>query len=181
MSADDAVKLIHPNDTVAISGFASAGTPKDSITALAHRIGEARDAGDDFTINLLTGASVSPQTERLLAEVDGIACACPTNPSPPRAAESTPAPWTTSTSTSPTSPSRSGRGTTAPSTSPSSRSPGCTADGELIPSTSVGNNKTWLDVAEKVILEVNSCVPAQMKGMHDIYYGTALPRTASRS
>jgi succinyl-CoA:acetate CoA-transferase len=29
-------------------------------------------------------------------------------------------------------------------------------DGRLVPSTSVGNNKTWLDQAEKVILEVNS-------------------------
>jgi succinyl-CoA:acetate CoA-transferase len=28
-------------------------------------------------------------------------------------------------------------------------------DGRLVPSTSVGNNKTWLDLAKKVIIEVN--------------------------
>ena len=50
-----------------------------------------------------------------------------------------------------------------------------TEAGELIPSASVGNNKTWLDVAKKVILEVNSWVPDAMTGIHDIYYGTALP------
>lgn len=33
---------------------------------------------------------------------------------------------------------------------------GITAHGELIPSSSVGNNKTWIDRADKVILEVNS-------------------------
>jgi len=33
---------------------------------------------------------------------------------------------------------------------------GIAADGELIPSSSVGNNKTWIDQADRVILEVNS-------------------------
>src|SRR5690606_30128221 len=52
---------------------------------------------------------------------------------------------------------------------------GITDTGELIPATSIGNNKTWLEVAEKVILEVNSWVPDAMDGVHDVYYGTALP------
>jgi succinyl-CoA:acetate CoA-transferase len=52
---------------------------------------------------------------------------------------------------------------------------GVTADGLLIPSTAVGNNKTWLEIADKVILEVNTKPPARMEGMHDIYYGTAIP------
>ena len=44
-----------------------------------------------------------------------------------------------------------------------------------MPSSSVGNNKTWLEQADKVILEVNRWQPAALEGMHDIYYGTALP------
>ncbi|MHB8275315.1 MAG: acetyl-CoA hydrolase/transferase C-terminal domain-containing protein, partial [Dermatophilaceae bacterium] len=52
---------------------------------------------------------------------------------------------------------------------------GITEDGALIPSSSVGNNKTWIDQADRVILEVNSWQPAELEGMHDIYYGTALP------
>jgi succinyl-CoA:acetate CoA-transferase len=52
---------------------------------------------------------------------------------------------------------------------------GITEDGQLIPSSSVGNNKTWIDCAEGVILEVNSWQSPHLKGMHDIYYGTALP------
>ncbi|HZV09891.1 MAG TPA: acetyl-CoA hydrolase/transferase C-terminal domain-containing protein, partial [Novosphingobium sp.] len=40
---------------------------------------------------------------------------------------------------------------------------------------SVGNNKTWLDRASKIILEVNSWQSADLEGMHDIYYGTRLP------
>jgi succinyl-CoA:acetate CoA-transferase len=52
---------------------------------------------------------------------------------------------------------------------------GVTEDGKLIPSSSVGNNKTWIDRADKVILEVNRWQPPELEGMHDIYYGTALP------
>jgi succinyl-CoA:acetate CoA-transferase len=52
---------------------------------------------------------------------------------------------------------------------------GVLEDGRLIPSSSVGNNKTWLDQADKVILEVNSWQPAALEGMHDVYYGTQRP------
>ena len=50
---------------------------------------------------------------------------------------------------------------------------GILPDGRLIPSSSVGNNKTWLDQADKIILEVNTCKTRGLEGMHDIYYGTA--------
>ena len=52
---------------------------------------------------------------------------------------------------------------------------GIRADGSLIPSSSVGNNKTWLDRASRLILEVNRWQNPALEGMHDIYYGTALP------
>jgi succinyl-CoA:acetate CoA-transferase len=52
---------------------------------------------------------------------------------------------------------------------------GILEDGRLIPSSSVGNNKTWLDQADQIILEVNTFQPAGLEGMHDVYYGTALP------
>ena len=42
-------------------------------------------------------------------------------------------------------------------------------DGRLIPSSSIGNNKTWIDQAERVILEVNAWQPMALEGMHDIY------------
>ena len=52
---------------------------------------------------------------------------------------------------------------------------GIREDGLLIPSASIGNNKTWLERAKHVILEVNSRQPLGLDGMHDVYYGTALP------
>lgn len=47
-------------------------------------------------------------------------------------------------------------------------------DGRLVPSSSIGNNKTWVDQADR-ILEVNSWQLAALEGMHDIYYGLEPP------
>jgi acyl-CoA hydrolase len=58
---------------------------------------------------------------------------------------------------------------------------GVTADGALIPSSSVGNNNAWIDLADRVILEVNSWQAAELDSMHDIYYGTPCRRIARRS
>ncbi|MER2223976.1 MAG: CoA-transferase, partial [Rhodococcus sp. (in: high G+C Gram-positive bacteria)] len=175
MSAADAVKFIHPGDTVAISGFASAGTPKVVIPALAERIHQTRGNGSNFTINLLTGASVSTETERLLAEVDGIALRMPYQSEATarrrindgrmdyvdihlsHVAQQV---W---------------EGYYGNVDVAVVEVAGITESGELIPSASIGNNKTWLDVADRVILEVNSWVPEAMEGIHDVYYGTALP------
>ena len=52
---------------------------------------------------------------------------------------------------------------------------GIRPDGALIPSSSIGNNMTWLDRAQKVILEVNTWQNPALEGMHDIYYGVRLP------
>src|ERR1017187_1833899 len=48
-------------------------------------------------------------------------------------------------------------------------------DGRLVPSSSLGNNKTWIEQAEHVIIEVNSWQPEALEGMHDIYYGLKPP------
>lgn len=175
VSAQDAVQWIRPGDTVAISGFASAGTPKAVTPALAEHIRRTRATGGDFRINLLTGASVASDTERMLADVDGIALRMPYQAEPTARGRI-----------------NEGRmdyvdihlshvaqqvweGYYGHIDVAVVEISGITETGELIPATSIGNNKTWLDVAEKVILEVNSWIPAAMDGVHDVYYGTALP------
>ncbi|MFT6950652.1 MAG: succinyl-CoA:acetate CoA-transferase [Paraglaciecola sp.] len=45
----------------------------------------------------------------------------------------------------------------------------------LLPSASIGNNKTWIEQADHIILELNHQQPMSLQGMHDIYYGSALP------
>lgn len=42
-------------------------------------------------------------------------------------------------------------------------------DGGLVPTTSVGNSATFAELAEKVIIEINTAVPMEIYGLHDIY------------
>ncbi|MEA9757009.1 acetyl-CoA hydrolase/transferase family protein [Xanthomonas campestris pv. raphani] len=175
VSAEAAAALIQPGETVAMSGFTGSGYPKAVPMALAQRIEAAHLQGEAFQIKLMTGASTAPELDGALAKADGIAMRMPFQ-SDPDARQ------------------RINAGTldyidihlshvaqhvwfgfygqidTAVVEVSAIR-----ADGSLVPSTSIGNNKTWLDLARKVIIEVNDWQPAGLDGMHDVYYGTALP------
>lgn len=48
-------------------------------------------------------------------------------------------------------------------------------DGSIVPTTSVGNSVTYAALAKKVILEVNSSVPENIYGIHDIYQAEDYP------
>ena len=42
-------------------------------------------------------------------------------------------------------------------------------DGSLVPTTSVGNSATFAELAEKLIIEINTAIPVEVYGLHDIY------------
>ena len=44
-----------------------------------------------------------------------------------------------------------------------------TEEGGIIPTTSVGNTPTFMELARKVIVEINVTQPADLEGIHDIY------------
>ncbi len=48
-------------------------------------------------------------------------------------------------------------------------------DGSLVPTTSVGNSATFAELATKVIIEINTAVPMDIYGIHDIYKAEDYP------
>jgi succinyl-CoA:acetate CoA-transferase len=42
-------------------------------------------------------------------------------------------------------------------------------DGSIVPTTSVGNTPAFVQMAQKVIVEINTAQPAELEGLHDIY------------
>ena len=175
MSAEQAAELIQPGMTVAMSGFTGAGYPKAVPQALAGRMEKAAAAGSPFRIKVLTGASTAPELDGALAKVEGMELRLPYQSDPnvrerinagtlnyidihlSHVAQHT---WF---------------GFFGDINVAVVEATGILEDGRLVPSSSVGNNKTWLDLADKVIVEVNRWQPEALDGMHDIYYGTALP------
>jgi len=158
-----------------MSGFTGAGYPKAVPGALARRIEAAHRAGEPFQVDVWTGASTAPELDGVLAAADGIALRLPYQSDPATRAAI-----------------NAGRmdyldvhlshvaqlaweGFLGHLDVAVVEVSGITEDGSLVPSSSVGNNKTWLDRADRVVLEVNAWQHPGLEGMHDVYYGTALP------
>ena len=175
MPAEEAAAFIAPGDHVGMSGFTGSGHPKAVPAALVRRVTEAAGRGDRFAVSVWTGSSTAPELDGALAAADGIDLRMPYQSDPVTRAKinaglldyvdvhlSHVAQMVS-------------EGLFGHLDVALVEVAGVTADGALIPSSSVGNNTTWIDMADRVILEVNSWQPAELEGMHDIYYGTALP------
>ncbi|TYL45990.1 acetyl-CoA hydrolase/transferase family protein [Nocardioides sp. BGMRC 2183] len=174
-SAAEAAALIRPDDVVGISGFTGAGFPKAVPGALARRIREAHERGEEFRIGLWSGASTGPEVDGALAQVDGVNRRLPYNSDPnlrrlindgtvdyvdvhlSHAAQQA---WF---------------GFYGPLDVAVVEVAAILPNGLLVPGTSLGNNKTWLELADRVVLEVNHWLPRDLEGFHDVYYGTARP------
>ncbi|HMK22036.1 MAG TPA: hypothetical protein VK466_06855 [Terriglobales bacterium] len=175
MSAVEAAALIRCGDQVGMSGFTGSGYPKAVPIELARRIAEANLRGLKFQVSVFTGASTGPELDGALAMAGGIHLRLPYQSDPETRKRI-----------------NSGEmeymdihlshvaqfvkyGFLGKLDVALVEVTAVLEDGRLIPSSSIGNNKTWIDQAERVILEVNSWQPAALEGMHDIYYGLETP------
>ncbi|GAA3522186.1 acetyl-CoA hydrolase/transferase family protein [Nocardioides daeguensis] len=174
-TAEEAAAHIRPGNAVGMSGFTGAGYPKAVPGALAARIDAAHARGEDFQVSLWTGASTAPELDGALAGVDGLAKRLPYNSDPTlrrlindgkvdyvdtHLSHSAQQAWF---------------GFYGDLDVAVVEVAAVLPNGLLVPSSSVGNNKTWLERANKVILEVNHWQPREFEGFHDVYYGAALP------
>ena len=175
MSAEAAAELIPAGANVGMSGFTGAGYPKLVPGALARRMERLHAAGEAFQIGLWTGASTAPELDGVLARAQGVSMRLPYQ-SDPHVRQQINAGHMQYTDIHLSHVAQlAWFGFLGPLNVAVIEVTGVLPDGRLIPSSSVGNNKTWLDRADKIILEVNSMQNLALEGMHDIYYGTRLP------
>jgi succinyl-CoA:acetate CoA-transferase len=175
MSAGEAAALIRSGDQVGMSGFTGSGYPKVVPMELAHRIAEATFRGQKFQVSVFTGASTGPELDGALAMAGGIHLRLPYQSDPEtrkriNAGEMDYMDIHLSHVAQFVEYGFLGKLDVA-----LIEVTAILEDGRLVPSSSIGNNKTWIDQAERVILEVNSWQPAALEGMHDIYYGLEPP------
>lgn len=175
MSSEEAAALIPSGATVGMSGFTGSGYPKDIPLALAQRIMQAHQAGQDFKIEVWTGASTAPELDGALATADGIEMRLPYQSDPVLRERINAGEMEYVDLHLSHVPQFVSFGFLGKLDFAVVEVTSILEDGRLVPATSVGNNKTWLDQAEKVILEVNSWQNEKLEGMHDIYYYTRRP------
>ena len=174
-TAELAAEQVHPGNSVGMSGFTGAGYPKLLPTALAARMTIAHERGEEFRIGLWTGASTAPDADGVLAAAHGIATRLPYNSDPTLRALINSGDVDYIDAHLSHSAQHMWFGFYGPLDVAIVEVTAILPGGLLVPSSSVGNNKTWLDQADRVILEVNSWHPRELEGFHDIYYGAALP------
>ncbi len=175
MSAAEAAALIRSGDQIGMSGFTGSGYPKAVPIELAHRIAEAHFRGQKFQVSVFTGASTGPELDGALAMSGGIHLRLPYQSDPEtrkriNAGEMEYMDVHLSHVAQFVEYGFLGKLDVA-----LIEVTAMLEDGRLVPSSSIGNNKTWIDQAERVILEVNSWQPMALEGMHDIYYGLQPP------
>ncbi|WP_342616332.1 acetyl-CoA hydrolase/transferase family protein [Rhodoferax sp. GW822-FHT02A01] len=175
MSAEAAAELIPAGAHVGMSGFTGAGYPKLVPGALAARIKKLHAAGEEFRIGLWTGASTASELDGVLAAADGISMRLPYQSDPTVRKQINAGQMQYTDIHLSHVAQLAWFGFLGKLDVAVVEVAGVRPDGKLIPSTSIGNNKTWLQLADKIILEVNSLQNPGLEGMHDIYYGTRLP------
>ncbi|MDR3765038.1 MAG: acetyl-CoA hydrolase/transferase family protein [Acidobacteriota bacterium] len=175
MSADEAAQLIQNGHTIGMSGFTGSGYPKEFPPALARRMEKCREEGHPLRVGVFTGASTGPELDGALAAANGMQVRLPYQSDPAVRKRINDGDmeyidmhlshlaqfmdygflgklnWAVIEVTA------------------------VYEDGRAIPSTSLGNNKSWIEAAEGIILEVNSWQSPDLEGMHDVYYGLDLP------
>ena len=176
ISAAEAASLVKDGDTIGLSGFTPAGTPK-AVTPEIAKIAEAEHAaGRPYRINILTGASTGDSCDGVLTRAQAIRFRAPytTNPDFRKAVN---------------------RGEIAYNDLHLSQMAqavrynflghvdtaiieACdvTPDGKIYLTAAVGISPTVARLADRIIVELNAAHSTAIKGLHDVYEPQDPPR-----
>jgi acetyl-CoA hydrolase len=169
LSAAEAAAMIRHGETVGFSGFTPAGAPKAIPLALADCANREHQAGREFQIGVLTGASTGPSLDGALAKASAISFRTPYQ-------------------TNDDLRDRINQGKTAFCDMHLSLMPqvtrygflgkvnwavveACdvTAGGGIVLTSAVGTAPTFCNQADKILIELNRRNPPALLGIHDIY------------
>ncbi len=175
MSADEAAAMIQPGSLIGMSGFTGSGYPKAVPKALAKRIEAAQERGESFRVSVLTGASTGPELDGALGKANGVELRAPYQGDPELRKRINSGDASYMDIHLSHQAQQVDYGFFGKMDLAIIEVTAILEDGRVVPSSSMGNNTTWIERAEKVILEVNSGQPLELDGMHDLFYGLGLP------
>ena len=163
--ADSAALLIKDGMAVGISGFTNAGYPK----VVTHALAEQAKSGREVKIDLYSGASVGPEVDTELTEAGVIGKRIPyqTNSSLRKSINAGAVDYMDMHLGR--SPEFISGGHVKKTDVALVEALAITEEGNLIPTTSVGNTPTFVADADTVIVEIAMSKPLALEGMADIY------------
>lgn len=170
ITATQAASLFKDKMVVGSSGFTKAGDSKAVLPAFA-----TRAANEHIGITLITGASLGHTTDTDLAEANALYKRMPfqVDPSLRKKINSGDVLFidqhlseTAELLTNQHLP---------PLDFAVIEALGVDENGNIIPTTSIGNSATFAKLADKVIIEINTSIPLSFKGIHDVIIPDAYP------
>ncbi|MDE2203963.1 MAG: propionyl-CoA--succinate CoA transferase, partial [Burkholderiaceae bacterium] len=170
VSADEAATLIRDGMSVGMSGFTRAGDCKAVPFALARRA-----AHEPLRITLMTGASLGNDIDKVLAEADVIARRLPfqADATLRRKINAGEVMFIDQHLSETVEQLRSRQ--IAPLDVAVVEATAITENGGIVPTTSVGNSASFAVLAKQVIVEINLNMPANLEGLHDIFFPVQRP------
>lgn len=164
VSAEEAASWIEDGMSLGLSGFTLSGDAKAVPLALAER-----GKNEKFKVNVYTGASLGPNVDELMAEAGLINMRIPYQGNATMRGKintgesfyidqhlSHTAEWIR-------------QGVLGPLDYAIIEAAAITEDGQIIPTGSVGNSPIFVQNAKNVIIELNTSVPPEFEGLHDVY------------
>ena len=165
VTAEEAASWIQNGMTLGLSGFTKWGDAK----AVPHALVKLAK-GDDFKVNVLTGASLGAEVDTILAEAGIVNKRSPFQADPimRKSINSGNMNYIDSHLSQLSEMIRQNTITDGIDFA-ILEAVAITEDGMLIPTTSVGNNAIFAQHAKNIIIEINLAQPLALEGLHDIY------------
>lgn len=178
MTAEEAAELIVNGETIGASGFTPAGYPKAVPMALAKRAEALHAKGEEFKINLFTGASVGDELDGTLARAGAIKKRLPyqSHPDVRKALNNGEIEFVDLHLSHVAQFMR--YGFIEKCTTAILEAVDVTNDGKIYPTMSGGMSATYANSADRIIVELNSSCSEKLKGMHDVYIPKSPPNRA---
>ena len=169
LTAEEAAELIQNGQSIGFSGFTAAGAAKAVPAALAKKARREHEAGRQFKVGVLTGASTGRSLDGALAEAEAISFRTPYQSNPTLRKQINSGQVKFFDMHLSTVPQSVRYGYLGPIHWAVVEACDITAGGGIVLSTSVGASNTYMRMADKIIIELNSKHPTSLLGMHDIF------------
>ena len=164
VSAEEVAAYIKPGMSIGMSGFTASAYPKAIPLALAERMKK-----EPFTVDIWTGASTGPELDDTLAAVHGIKRRLPYQTDNILRGEINNGSVDYLDLHLSESAQLARVGYLGKLDVAIVEAVAITEEGNIIPSTSLGNAASYVQQADVVIVEVNTTQPLELEGMHDVY------------
>ena len=170
LTAEQAAELINNGDVIGFSGFTPAGCPKEVPSALAKRAEKFHAEGKELKIGMYTGASTGDSTDGALARANAVSFRTPYQSNKDmRTSLNTPGATEYFDMHLSQLAQELRYGFLPKPTFAILEACDLTEDGEIVLTSGVGISPTIANLADKIIIELNSRHPKALRGMHDIY------------